>query len=174
MTKLSNTIVLYALVAFSVSAGFGQQREEPDKQRVGGCSLDTVAVGTSFRRANPPSSAAWIKVHSIEFAGEDIYRDAVRQVSSALDSAGIAVFSCSELVHIEEGPCWPPYTVTLRIDTRKKEETARLRQLLELNSPGGLAHSKERPPGYGVLFITCGRYAVDWWTVWYRDNSGKE
>jgi hypothetical protein len=36
-----------------------------------------------------------------------------------------------------------------------------------MSSIYGFPASGKRPDGYGVLFITCGRYAVDWWTVWY-------
>jgi len=161
---------VFLVVAFSAACGGQNMNEQTEK--VGGCSLDTLVVGTSFTLDEPPASAAWMKVHSMEFAGEENYRRAVDHLAAALDSAGVKVFSCSELIHIKSGPCWPPYTITLRIKADKREDTEAVRGLLRNMQIGGLAPSMERPAGYGTLFISCGRYAVDWWTVWYREKAG--
>ncbi|MFO7916403.1 MAG: hypothetical protein R6U43_12025 [Candidatus Krumholzibacteriales bacterium] len=173
MIRSAGEIMLAAVLTFVMTVSCGGQKKERDSSGVGGCSLDTVVIGTSFRRSEPVPSAAWIRIHSIEFAGELRYRKAVDHLVAAIDSAGVELYSCSELLHIESGPCWPPYTITLRVNAPRREDTEPVRSMLGKGSLNGLIPLEERPPGYGAIFITCGKYAIDWWTVWYSEQAGR-
>lgn len=173
MIRITGKIISVTVLTFVMTVSCGGQKSDSDSRRVGGCSLDTTIIGTALRRAAPPDSAAWIKIHSVRFAGEDRYRKAVDYLIASIDSSGLRLYSCSELVHIESGPCWPPFAITLRTGASRKEDTEPLREMLLDGSLNGLTPSEERPPEYGSLFISCGRYAEDWWTVWYSEETAR-
>ena len=80
---------------------------------------------------------------------------------------GVQVYSRSELMHVSEGPCWPPYSVEFRIQLNEAKSGI-IRKYLLSTPLAGHRPGADRPDGYGPFFITCGFGSSDWWTVWYR------
>ncbi len=78
--------------------------------------METITIGTGKNvSAEAPSDAAWIRVSSVEFADNEIYKKAALDLAKALEMRDVEVYSRSELMHVAEGPCWPPYSVEFRI-----------------------------------------------------------
>jgi hypothetical protein len=139
----------------------------PQTKKVGGCEIETTAIGAGV--ANPagaPEGAAWIRVCSVEFAGNDLYKKAADDLKRALNARAVRIHTCTELQHVKDGPCWPPYSIEYRVDLTE-DAGGRMRTFL-LQTP--LANCRpvlERPEGYGTFFVSCGTGSSDWWAVWY-------
>lgn len=161
-------LCMCAFAAGSYGCNKGKSEGAVQTKKVGGCTVETIRIGTGKNvSAEVPPDAAWIRVSSVEFAENALYKKAALDLAKALEMRGVEVFSRSELMHIAEGPCWPPYSVEFRI---KLDETmsAPIRKFL-LGTP--IAEHRpgaDRPDDYGPFFITCGSGSSDWWTVWYR------
>ncbi len=157
-------ICIFALFAFACSG------ESSDKRgtSIGGCEIDTITIGTELVRAPAPQGrAARIDILSIEPAGEERYRRAAGELTDVLDSLGVAVYSRSELLHVKQGPCWPAYRITFLVDLTQGDHGEKIRSALAGTHLTGAAPTEERPEGYGLFFVTCGKGDRDWWTVWY-------
>ena len=137
-------------------------------KKIGGCTVETIKIGTGKNvSAEAPSDAAWIRVGSVEPADNALYKKAATDLAKALEARGVEVYSCSELMHVTEGPCWPAYSVEFRI--KLNEATSGPIHKFLLGTPiAECRPGAERPDGYGPFFISCGFGSYDWWTVWYR------
>jgi len=164
-------ILLVGLCAFAFAAascGCDKSAGGLQTKNIGGCTVETIEIGTGKNvAAEAPPDAAWIRVSSVEFADNELYKNAALDLAKALEMRNVEVYSRSELMHVAEGPCWPPYSVEFRIGL---DEAAGgpIRSYL-LGTP--IAEHRpgiERPADYGPFFITCGSGSSDWWTVWYR------
>jgi hypothetical protein len=161
------TITVMCLVALFAIACSGASSDKRDKS-IGGCEIDTITIGTGLVRAPAPRGrAARIEILSIAPAGEDRYRRAAVELIDLLDSLGVAVYSSSELLHVKRGPCWPAYRITFLIDLTQGNRGETIRTALAATHLTGAASTAERPEGYGLFFVTCGKGDRDWWTVWY-------
>jgi hypothetical protein len=136
-------------------------------KKVGGCEIETIAIGTGIGSPNEaPADAAWIRVCSVDFAGNDVYRKAAEDLKAALGSHRVKIHSCTELTHVKEGSCWPPYSVEYRIELTE-QAGGHLRTFLMQNAVANCRPVEERPEGYGTFFVSCGTGSSDWWAVWY-------
>ncbi len=170
--KRSILVTLAFVIIVSCSdASSDRDSTTADKKgaKLGGCVIDTITIGTGLVRATAPrGKAARIEILSIEPVGEDLLRRAAVELTALLDSAGVTLYSRSELLHVKEGPCWPAYRITLLIDAGSRERSELIRTSLSGARLAAAAPAAERPPGYGLFFVTCGKGDRDWWTVWYR------
>ena len=166
-----NTLAVLILAAFTAAApGCRQSKSDSGSaqpRKIGGCDIETIKIGTGMKGAQEaPAEAAWIRVSSVKFGGNELYKKAARNLTEALALRGIPVFTRSELVHIKSGSCWPPYAVEFKI--KMTEQAAeRFRLFLQQTPLADHRPTAERPEGYGPFFVTCGSGATDWWTVWY-------
>lgn len=153
-----------AASAFGCNKGAGSIRT----QKVGGCTIETIDIGTGMNASSEaPADAAWIRVSSVEPAEYELYKKAALDLSKALELRNVDIYSRSDLKHVAEGACWPPYSVELRI---KLDESAGapIHRFLQTTPLAEHLPVTERPAGYGPFFVTCGSGSSDWWTVWYR------
>jgi hypothetical protein len=151
-----------------VAAAIGCSENAPESKKVGGCTIETITIGTGMNVADEaPADAAWIRVSSVEPADYDVYKKAALDLSKALELRNVDIYTRSELRHVAEGACWPPYAVELRI---KLDEAsgALIHKYLQTTPLAEHLPTAERPEGYGPFFVTCGSGSSDWWTVWYR------
>ena len=168
MKILFTALCACAFVAASYGCNKGASGGAPQTKKIGGCTIETIKIGTGKNAsAEAPPGAAWIRVSSVELAENELYKKAALDLSRALEMRNIEIYSRSELMHVAEGPCWPPYSVEFRIKLDESMGRQIHRFLLETpiadHRPGA-----DRPEGYGPFFITCGFGSSDWWTVWYR------
>jgi hypothetical protein len=168
--------MLFVLLAFACAAaaaslgcsGGKSTSGSTQTKRIGGCEIETTAIGCGFGGADEaPADAAWMRVSSVDFAGNDVYRKAALGVRELIESRGVKVYSCTELRHVKEGPCWPPYSIEFKISLTESSGR-RLFAFLQQNSLADCRPASERPENYGPFFVSCGTGASDWWTVWYR------
>jgi hypothetical protein len=168
-------ITLVSVLVISCSdASSDKDSTDVDKKgvKIGGCVIDTITVGTGLVRAMAPrGQAARIEILSLKSLGEELFRRAAIELTALLDSAGVIVYSRSELLHIKEGPCWPAYRITFIIDAGSHEHGELIRAALSGARLADAAPAAERPTGYGLFFVTCGKGDRDWWTVWYRAEN---
>ncbi|HUV35723.1 MAG TPA: hypothetical protein VMX58_02160 [Patescibacteria group bacterium] len=168
------TIVLMLAVSCS-DASQDRNSAGADKKgaAIGGCVIDTIVIGTGLLRAPAPRGrAARIDILSLKPAGNELFLRAAGELTALLDSAGVTVYSRSELLHVKKGACWPAYRITLLIDADPGDRGEAIRAALEGTHLADAAPAAERPEGYGLFFVTCGKGDRDWWTVWYTDRSG--
>jgi hypothetical protein len=168
MRILFAILCVCAFAAASYGCNKGKSTGASQTKKVGGCTVETIAIGTGMNvSAEAPSDAAWIRVSSVEFADNELYKKAALDLAKALEMRNVEVYSRSELMHVAEGPCWPPYSVEFRIKLNEQAGGSIHKFLLGTpiaeHRPGS-----ERPDGYGPFFISCGYGSSDWWTVWYR------
>ena len=170
MLKTIVTMLAACAVAMTASSCKGDDSTSGSKRtrRVGGCEIETIKIGTEKRYAKEtPDDAAWIRISSVRFAGNELYEQAALDLTTALAARGVRFYSRSDLAHIKEGSCWPPYSVDFRIKLTE-QAAGRIRTFL-LNTPIAKHRpTNERPEGYGPFFVTCGTGATDWWSVWYQ------
>lgn len=166
--KTLAVLILAAFAAAAPGCRQGKPASGPAQLRkIGGCDIETIKIGTGMKGAKEaPADAAWIRVSSVKFGGNELYKKAAQNLMEALALRGVPIFSRSELVHIKSGSCWPPYAVTFRI---KMTEQAgeRFRLFLQQTPLADHRPATERPQDYGPFFVTCGSGATDWWTVFY-------
>jgi hypothetical protein len=162
-------------IAFLIAASCSGASSDREEKKLGGCVIDTITIGTGLVRAPAPRGrAARIEILSLTPVGEERYRRAAAGLAAVLDSAGISVYSRSELLHVERGPCWPAYRITFLIDVESRGHSERIRDALGRTRIAGVAPATERPENYGFFFITCGKGDRDWWTVWYTESGEEE
>jgi hypothetical protein len=162
-------LAVLMIAAFAAaSPGCRQGKSEASRPgKVGGCDIETIKIGSAIRgTGEAPADAAWIRLGSVPFGGNDLYKKATLGLTEALDARGIVIYSRTELIHIKGGSCWPPYTVTFKIKLTE-QAGERFRAYLQQMPLADHRPSIERPEGYGAFFVTCGSGAVDWWTVFY-------
>jgi hypothetical protein len=156
------------LAAGSYGCGKGSSKASVQTKKVGGCTIETTVIGTGQHlSAEAPADAAWIRVSSVESSDNELFKKAALDLSNALTNRGIEIYRRSELMHVTEGACWPPYSVELRIKLDEPASAHFYKYLLTMPI-AGRRPGTERPPGYGPFFITCGSGSSDWWTVWYQ------
>jgi hypothetical protein len=168
MRILFVTLCACVLAAASYGCNKGASGGAVQTKKIGGCTVETIKIGTGKNvSAEAPADAAWIRVNSVEFADNELYKKAALDLAKALEMRNVEIYSRSELMHVTEGPCWPAYSVEFRI---KLNEAASgpihnflLGTPLADHRPGA-----ERPDDYGPFFVSCGFGSYDWWTVWYR------
>ncbi len=166
MRILFVTTLACALVAAAL--GCDKDTGTVQTQRIGGCTIETIDIGTALNISEQaPDDAAWIRVSSVEPAEYDVYKDAVHDLARALELRGVEIYSCTGLRQVAEGPCWPPYSIELRIKMNESA-SAPVRKYLQTTPLAQHVPTTERPEGYGPFFVTCGSGSSDWWTVWYR------
>jgi hypothetical protein len=167
---MNATPALLCLFVLSVAGTACGCKEE----KVGGCDQEIVKIGTAMKRADTaPSTAAWIRIGSVAFAGEDIYRRAALDLTALLDSLGISIYERSDLIRMRSGSCWPPYMISFSVDAKMGADRIVRTSLLAV-PVAGLVASAERPEDYGLFFITCGWGSTDRWTVWYPSPPARE
>lgn len=166
--------LMFVLLVFAcafAAAGLGCNKGKSGSaqtQKVGGCEIETITIGTGIVGAEEaPYDAAWIRLSSVDFAGYDVYEKAALNLKELVESQGARIYTCTELKHVKEGACWPPYSVEFRI-ALTEQAGARLRNFLQLNAVADRRPASERPDNYGPFFVSCGTGASDWWTVWYQ------
>ena len=138
-----------------------------DDHRIGGCELETIEIGTAMTRGEAPGPySAWLRISSVGFAGTDVYAQAAFDLTAVLDTLGVVIYTRSDLEHVREGPCWPPYNVGFLIEASDSSSSA-IRSKLLTTPIARLLPAEERPYRYGTFFITCGKGHDDWWTLWY-------
>ncbi len=168
MKLLYVTLCVCVFAAASYGCNQGKSEGAARTKKVGGCTVETIAIGTGKNLSTEaPPDAAWIRVSSVEPAENELYKKAALDLTKALEMRGVEIYSRSELMHVAEGPCWPPYSVEFRV--KLSDQPGRPIYKFLLNTP--IAEHRpgaERPDGYGPFFITCGFGSSDWWTVWYR------
>lgn len=168
MRTLFVTMLAFALAAAAAGCNSGPATGSKQTQKIGGCTIETIAIGTGMNVAEEaPDDAAWIRVSSVEPAEYDLYQKAAFDLSRALELRNIDIYTRSELKHVAEGTCWPPYSVELRI---KLDEAsgALIRKYIQTTPLASHLPTADRPANYGPFFVTCGSGSSDWWTVWYR------
>jgi hypothetical protein len=167
MMKILAVIILMALAAADAGCRQSKSDSSGEPKKIGGCDIETIKIGTGTRGAEEaPADAAWIRVSSVKFGGNDLYKKVTRDLANTLASHDVTVYSCSELVHVKNGSCWPPYAVELRINM-PEEKAERFRRVLLETPLADHSPTLERPEDYGPFYIACGTGATDWWTVWY-------
>jgi len=163
--------LVLACVFTAAVSGCGKNKSDSGStqtRKIGGCEIETVTIGTGTGSAEEaPTEAAWIRASSVEFAGNDLYKKAAEDLRTALSARGVRIHSCTELMHVKEGSCWPPYSVEFRI-ALTEVASMRLRLFLQQNALAHCPPHAERPEGYGTFFVSCGTGDSDWWTVWYE------
>jgi hypothetical protein len=166
-------IIIALAVSFALSCSDAssdrQDERKGGEKKIGGCLIDTIAIGTGFvRHEAPRGTAAWIEVLSLKELGAELFRQTAEELTTLLDTLGIPVYTRSELLHVKRGPCWPAYRVGLRINVESKKLSEPIREALLGMQIAGATSAAERPKGYGLFFISCGAADRDWWTVWYE------
>jgi len=169
MRTILFTILVFAFAAAACGCNKGKSGQGSTQTRkIGGCEVETITIGTAAAGYDEaPSDAAWIRLGSIEFAGNELYAQAAADLKKALGERGVKIYGCTELTHIKEGSCWPPYSIECRI-VLTEQAGGHLRTFLQQNALANCRPLAERPEGYGTFFVTCGFGSSDWWTVWYR------
>ncbi len=163
-----------ALSLFILMAACGEPSSKSSDKKIGGCLYDTVPLGLSMQRQAPPSrEAGRVDILSLKDAGEECYKKAAAELTSALDSLGIELYTRSDLVRLKKGPCWPPYRISFRIGFKGKDDAERLKSYLLDGSLAGLIPSESKAEDYGTIFVTAGFGSSDWWTVWYSPARGR-
>jgi hypothetical protein len=158
-----------ALAAAPYGCGKGKSAGVPQTKKIGGCTVETIKIGTGKNvTAEVPSDAAWIRVSSVEPADNEVYKRAALDLAKALEMRNVVVYTRSELMHVTEGPCWPAYSVEFRIKL-DESTNVHLYKFLQGMPIADRRPGTERPSNYGPFFISCGAGSSDWWTVWYRD-----
>jgi len=157
-------LITVLLVAASCPGRCGEKKQ----RLLGGCRKDTVRMGLEIKPSNVSPRTPWrLDILSMDFAGEELYRRAAIRVAGIMDSLKIGIVERSELVHITEGPCWPPYRISHRIRVDDKQTAESLRKGLAESQIAGRSPVLERPSGYGTFFISLVKGERDVWTVWY-------
>jgi hypothetical protein len=158
-------ILTFAALAFGCGAGQGTEKHGA---RIGGCELDTIRLGLAMERTRPEGVLPYrISIRSVRDAGSETYKAAASDLTSLLDSAGVAIYRRSDLVHITKGACWPPYFIDFEVGFKNRAEAESLFPELAGHPIAGLLPSSERPAGYGKFFITASSGSSDLWTAWY-------
>jgi hypothetical protein len=169
MKILFAILCVFVFAATSCGCNKGKSTGAAQTTKIGGCTVETIAIGTGKNVPDEaPSDAAWIRVSSVDFAENEIYKKAALDLAKALEVRGVEVYSCSELMHVTEGPCWPPYSVEFRIKLNESM-SEHIRKFLLGTPIAEHRPTSERPDGYGPFFISCGFGSSDWWTVWYME-----
>ncbi len=139
------------------------------EEKIGGCDVETIKIGTALERGGAPDNRwSMLSIHSVGFAGTDTYAQAAVDLTAVLDSLGITLYSRTDLIHLRQGPCWPPYTVELHIQPTDSTASAAIRSKLLTTPIAGLLPQEERPDGYGTFFIEFSRnYGDGSWVLWY-------
>ena len=138
------------------------------KKPVGGCSADTISLGTDIEPACEVAiSPVRISILSVENAGEETYRTAVTELVDLLDTLDIDICAPPRLVTITDGPCWPRYRIDLRLEKGAEKIFPKIRSALKTGTLAGESPSEARPDGYGLFFIQAGVGSTDRWTLWY-------
>jgi hypothetical protein len=160
-------VLAFAAAVSNCTKGKSSQNS-PRTEKVGGCEIETIVIGTGIAGSDEaPSDAAWIRASSVEFIGNELYAKAAADLKKALGARGVKIYGCTELTHVKEGPCWPPYSIEYRI-ALTQEAGGRLRTFLQQNALANCRPLAERPEGYATFFVSCGSGSSDWWTVWYQ------
>lgn len=166
--------LVFALTVSCSDASSDRDSTDVNKKaaKLGGCVIDTVTIGTGLVRAEARRGRAErIEILSLESIGERRFHRAAVELTALLDSLGVTIHTRSELTHVVKGPCWPAYRITLLIDAGSREQSERIRAALIDARIADATPAAERPPGYGLFFVTCGKGDRDWWTVWYREDG---
>jgi hypothetical protein len=168
MKALLATLCACALVAAATSCNKGPATGSKRTEQVGGCTIETITIGTGMNtEAEAPADAAWIRVSSVEPSEYDVYKKAALDLAKALEMRNVEVYSRSELKHVAEGACWPPYSVEFKIKLNE-QAGGPIHKFLQTTPLAEHLPTTDRPEGYGPFFVTCGSGSSDWWTVWYR------
>jgi len=169
MRTIAFTFVVFACAAAAFGCSKGKSSQSSTQTRkIGGCEIETIAIGTGTAGyGEAPGDAAWIRLSSVEFAGNELYEQAAADLKNALGARGAKIYGCTELTHVKEGSCWPPYSIEFRI-ALTEQAGGHLRTFLQQNALANCRPLAERPEGHGTFFVTCGFGSSDWWTVWYR------
>jgi|WetSurMetagenome_2_1015567.scaffolds.fasta_scaffold35697_3 hypothetical protein len=168
MRLLIAILCVSALAAASFGCGKGKSAGAAQTKKIGGCTVQTIKIGTGKNvTADVPPDAAWIRVSSVEPAENEVYKKAALDLAKALEMRHVEVYTRSELMHVAEGPCWPPYSVEFRIKLDESTNAHLFKFLLGMPL-GDRRPGTERPEGYGPFFVSCGAGSSEWWTVWYR------
>ena len=155
--------------AASYGCNKGKSAGAAQTKKIGGCTIETIKIGTGKNVSDEaPSDAAWIRVSSVEFAENELYKKAALDLAKALEMRGVRDLQPLR-AHARHGR---PLLAAVLGRVQDQAERSR-RAAPSANSfwarrspehrPGA-----ERPDGYGPFFITCGFGSSDWWTVWYR------
>ena len=168
---MKTMFVLLVFACALAAAGLGCNKGKSGSvrtEKIGGCEIETVAIGTGIAGADEAlADAAWIRVGSVDFSGKDVYKKAAFSLKELVESQGVKIYGCTELRHVKEGPCWPPYSVEYKI-ALTEAAGGRLRTFLMVNAVADRRPTIERPENYGPFFVSCGMGESDWWTIYYQ------
>ena len=168
MSRTSAIIVFL----FVIIAGCAIHSSDKEKEKVGGCEVDTIRTGFAVvNRSVLPHSAYRISIKSVKDLGKGSFVTCAKTLTEILLSINIRIGERSDILHIIKGPCWPRYTILFRIDPPGEHALDLLHEILlgtEINSH---SPSEIRPEGYGAFFITASKGSSDIWTVWYADGN---
>ena len=133
MKRAIYSFMLFFLVVYCSGASTDQDTTRSDKKgpKIGGCVIDTIKLGTGLVRAQAPrGKAARIEILSVKPVDGELFLQAAGELTALLDTAGIAIYSRTELLHVKEGACWPPYRITFLIDAGSRDDSERIRAAL--------------------------------------------
>jgi hypothetical protein len=163
--------VFMVLACTLIAAAFGCNKGKSDSvqsRKIGGCEIETIVIGCGVGNADEaPPDAPWIRLSSVEFSGNELYKKAALDLKRLVQSRGVKIHSCTELMHVKNGACWPPYSIEFKI-ALTEQAGGHLRLFLQENAIANCRPAAERPENYGPFFVSCGTGASDWWTVWYQ------
>ena len=100
----------------------GQTQMQKHDMKVGGCVTDTIPLGLDMPKVDPGRIPERITIKAVHDAGRATFMRAARELAEILHASGVAVFGRSELIHVTEGACWPPWMITFEVDLQGARE----------------------------------------------------
>lgn len=161
--------ILFLLM--TTAACGGQTQMQKHDMKVGGCVIDTIPLGLDMPKSDPGRIPERITIKAVHDAGRETFVRAARELAEILRASGVAVFGRSELIHVTEGACWPPWMITFEVDLQGAEKVEAARKAVLGSSIAGLQASETRPGDYGRFFVSAGKGSSDLWTVWFDGAS---
>ncbi|MBN2185666.1 MAG: hypothetical protein JW746_10090 [Candidatus Krumholzibacteriota bacterium] len=164
MSRISAIIVFL----FVIIAGCATQSSDKEKEKVGGCQIDTIRTGFAVvNHSVLPTCTYRISIRSVKDVGKGSFVTCAKTLTEILLSTTIKIGERSDILHIVKGPCWPAYSIIFRIDVPGEHALDLLHETLLGTEFNSYSPSEERPEGYGTFFITLSKGSSDIWTVWY-------
>ncbi len=168
MLKILSAIFL--LLVTGTACG-GQSHMQKHDRKVGGCAVDTIPLGLGTQKTDPGRVVEHLVIKAVHDAGHETFVRAAGDLALVLKSAGVTVYDRSELIHVTEGACWPPWRITFDVDLGGPERSEATRKLLLGSTIAGLEAAEKRPDDYGRFFISAGKGSSDLWTVWFAGDD---
>ena len=161
--------LISALALTCCSGASSDQSGDENKQRVGGCRIDTIPLGLSLEKTGAEAPCDRLTLKAVDDPGRETLKRAALELTALLDSMKVQILGRSELIRVMEGPCWPQFRIVIEVDLVSEEKSGKVREAMLSGRLAGISPSRERGEDYGDFFVTAGRGSSDWWTLWYRE-----